>query len=96
MKERYNELLELLEDLICNELSFPMGSVNSDMLSICVLEGDRRRLVAMVTENGYTVISAQGEVTHHSSIQDVKSRFLVYFKGMPDCLEQRAHVLGIS
>ena len=79
MKEKYYELKELLTELF-RQLPFPVGGSDDEMLSIYMSEGSDLRMTAIVTRKGYTVVNAGGEVIQCSTLQEVESTFLLYFK----------------
>lgn len=95
MRERYNELKNLLTTLF-RQLTFPMGGSNDEMLSIYMTEGEDLRLIAITTGNGYTVVSASGEVLLCSTLQEVESAFLLYFRNRLGSGCQLAKALGLD
>lgn len=95
MKERYNELNELLTSLF-RQLPFPMGGSDDKMLSIYMSERENLRMTAIVTEKGYTLVSASGEILQCSTLQEVESAFLIYFRNRLGSGCQLAKALGLE
>lgn len=95
MKERYIELKNLLTSLF-RQLPFPMGGENDDMLSIYMTERENLRMEAITTSKGYTVITAGGEILQCSTLQEVESAFLLYFRNRLGSGCQLAKALGLD
>ena len=95
MKERYNELNELLTSLF-RQLPFPMGGSDDKMLSIYMSERENLRMTAIVMKKGYTLVSASGEILQCSTLQEVESAFLIYFRNRLGSGCQLAKALGLE
>jgi len=95
MKERYFELKELLTALF-RQLPFPMGGSDDEMLSIYMSERENLRMTAITTSKGYTVVSASGEILQCSTLQEVESAFLLYFRNRLGSGCQLAKALGLD
>ena len=95
MKERYNNLKELLTSLF-RQLSFPTGGSDDEMLSIYMSERENLRMTAIVTEKGYTLVSASGKILQCSTLQEVESAFLLYFRNRLGSGCQLAKALGMD
>ena len=71
-----------------------MGGENENMLAIYMSEWETHRLIATVTEKGYTLVTASGATIQLEKLEDVESAFLSYF-GRPD-LAKNPHILGLD
>ena len=79
MEARFEALKNLLDELM-DEMQNPIGAVSTFSLSICMAESAEARVVAIVTENGYVVVSADGQVAKCTTLHEVEQCFLSYFK----------------
>ena len=95
MKDRYKKLKELLADLF-QELQFPIGGENDDLMSIYMSEGENHRMTAMVTTDGYIVVYGDGRTLRCQKIQMVEGAFLVYFKKQRECINYMANKMELG
>ena len=79
MEARFEALKGLLDELM-DEIQNPVGGVFTLSLSICMVESKDSRVLATVTENGYVVVSASGQVVKCTTLHEVEQCFLSYFK----------------
>ena len=79
MEARFEALKNLLEELM-DKIQKPIGAISTFPLCICMAESAEVRVVAMVTEKGYVVVSASGQVVKCTTLAEVESCFLSYFK----------------
>ena len=79
MQARFEALKSLLDELM-DVIQSPIGAVSTFPLCISMADSAEIRVVAIVTEKGYVVVSASGQVVKCTTLAEVKSCFLSYFK----------------
>lgn len=94
MEKKFEELCNLLTHLF-RQLPFPMGGYNKENGSIYMIDNDLR-MTALLTKNGYVVVSASGDVYNFSTIAEVESCFLLYFRKTLNSTQQLAKNLGME
>lgn len=95
MKRTNYEKLAGLLTVLFRQLPFPMGGCNPEAESIYMVGGELR-MTAIATHKEYVVVSGSGEVYKFSTVEEVESCFLIYFRKSFHAGQQLAKNLGME